>query len=69
MTETKVQRIDCRKCRHYFVTWNPNFPFGCRAMGFSSKQLPSLDVFMNSGMVCKAFEEKRKGKPTKGLRI
>jgi hypothetical protein len=29
---------------HYFVTWQVNFPHGCRAMGFKSRRLPILDV-------------------------
>ncbi len=37
-------RIDCRKCRYYFVTWNKQFPHGCRAMGFKSWRYPIDEV-------------------------
>ena len=50
----------CRRCRHYFVTWEPKFPHGCRAMGFKSKKLPCVDVFATSGMPCQLFKEKPK---------
>jgi hypothetical protein len=37
-------RIDCHKCRYYFVTWNQRFPHGCRAMGFKSRRYPIDEV-------------------------
>jgi len=37
-------RIDCRKCRYFFVTWNKQFPHGCRAMGFKSWRYPIDEV-------------------------
>ncbi|WP_199152959.1 hypothetical protein [Chromobacterium sp. ASV23] len=48
----------CRRCQHYFVTYNPSFPYGCRAMGFSSKRLPCLDVQEASGQTCMRFDPK-----------
>ncbi len=36
-------------------------PYGCRAFGFKSKQIPSLVVLQSSGEACKAFVEKNKG--------
>jgi hypothetical protein len=49
-------RIECRSCVHHYVTWEPAFPHGCRALGFKSKVLPSLAVFQSSGLECQAFE-------------
>ena len=57
------KRIDCRKCKHFEVTWDKSFPYGCKAMGFKTAFLPSLEVFRSSGMVCLRFE--RKPKPEK----
>jgi hypothetical protein len=37
-------RIDCHRCLHYFVTWDPRFPHGCRCMGFKSRMVPSGEV-------------------------
>ncbi|KPA13465.1 uracil-DNA glycosylase [Candidatus Magnetomorum sp. HK-1] len=56
----KTKRIDCHKCRHYFVTWNRKFPHGCRFMGFKCRFLPSLEVKRISGSSCMIYEEKMK---------
>jgi hypothetical protein len=34
----------CHKCLHYYVTWDPPFPHGCRIMGFKSRQMPMIEV-------------------------
>ncbi|MBF4693224.1 uracil-DNA glycosylase [Fusibacter ferrireducens] len=54
--------IDCRKCKYYYVTWDPNNPHGCRQFGFKSKQIPSVVVFKSSGNPCIGFELKIKSK-------
>jgi len=51
-------RINCLKCKHYYVTWDPNFPKGCRAYGFKSAAMPSMAVLSSSGKSCMSFEEK-----------
>ncbi len=50
--------IDCRKCCHYFVTWDKAFPHGCRGIGFKSRSLPNVAVRMNSGKECLLFRRK-----------
>ena len=52
-------RLDCHRCVHYFITWDENFPHGCRCMGFKSRRYPSEEVrqAMN-GQNCKLFEPK-----------
>lgn len=50
--------IDCHKCEHYYVTWDKNFPHGCKAMDFKSKQLPSVSVFVSSDMECLQYKIK-----------
>ncbi|AXN41747.1 uracil-DNA glycosylase [Peribacillus butanolivorans] len=45
-------------CRHFYVTWDPNFPKGCRAFQFKTLNQPSLDVFRSSGQLCMKFESK-----------
>lgn len=49
----------CVRCIHYFVTYEPSRPHGCRAMGFKSRQNPAVVVFRNSGVSCQMFREKR----------
>ncbi|RED66248.1 uracil-DNA glycosylase [Cohnella lupini] len=51
-------RIDCMKCRHFYVTWDPRNPKGCKAFGFKTSQMPSLAVFSSSGKPCLNFEPK-----------
>ena len=58
----KSLRQLCIACRHYFVTWDPSAPYGCRAMGFKGPQIPSVTVFQSSGMECQLFDPKKKNK-------
>lgn len=60
MTEDIV-RIDCMKCKHFFVTWDPNMPRGCRAFGFKTRSLPSVEVLSSSGQPCMSYERKTSG--------
>lgn len=59
-----MERVNCFKCKHYYVTWDAHFPRGCRALGFKSRETPSSVVYRSSGLVCQKFEPKakRKGK-------
>lgn len=52
------QRIDCRQCSHFHITWDERFPYGCRAMGFKSKVAPCLDVFAATRQPCLSFTPK-----------
>ncbi|MBN2231646.1 MAG: hypothetical protein JW781_02340 [Deltaproteobacteria bacterium] len=45
----------CGRCRHYYVTWDPRHPHGCRALGFKSAALPSAVVQRTSGRACEFF--------------
>jgi hypothetical protein len=53
---------DCFKCRHFYVTWDPSFPRGCRAFGIKSGNVPALEVRRATGRDCPVFEEKQKRK-------
>ncbi|MFQ5329020.1 MAG: uracil-DNA glycosylase [Thermodesulfobacteriota bacterium] len=50
--------MDCRKCRHFYITWDEKAPRGCRAMGFKTREMPSSVVRQASGRECLAFERK-----------
>jgi len=54
-----MERVNCYKCKHFFVTYEPKRPYGCRVHGFKGPHLPSLTVFQSSGIQCQLFEEKR----------
>ena len=55
----------CVHCVHYFVTYEPGTPHGCRYFGMKSRMVPSLVVKNESGQHCAAFERKN---PPKGKR-
>ncbi len=56
-------RVVCHNCIHYYVTWDPNFPHGCRGMGFKSQRIPNAEIrkVMN-GEDCLLFVAKKKSK-------
>ncbi|MGD8267719.1 MAG: uracil-DNA glycosylase [Desulfobacterales bacterium] len=39
-----ASRPVCSVCRHYYVTWDPSRPHGCRVLGFKSRITPILIV-------------------------
>lgn len=57
----KNLKIDCFKCRHFYITWEKNFPYGCKAMKFKTKNMPSKVVHQSSGMECLKFEKNKRG--------
>lgn len=50
--------INCRKCKHFFITWDPNNPYGCKSFGIKTKQMPSIEVYVTSGKECLKFQKK-----------
>jgi len=53
-----VQRVACRNCRHYLVTWDVHLPYGCKAHGFKAAKSPALSVYEASGMECLLYQPK-----------
>ncbi|WP_088966644.1 hypothetical protein [Vogesella sp. LIG4] len=56
--KTPPATVHCRFCRHYYITHDARFPYGCHAMDFKSKRLPMIDVRESSGHECQLFEAK-----------
>lgn len=52
------QRTNCYKCVYFYVSWDKNFPNGCRAFGFKTREMPSVSVYKSSGKSCQAFKSK-----------
>ncbi|MBN1838333.1 MAG: hypothetical protein JW820_20910 [Spirochaetales bacterium] len=50
----------CLSCRHYYVSWDPRFPRGCRVFGIKSRDLPSHVVYRSTGTHCPAYERNPK---------
>lgn len=43
------------RCVYHYITYDPGFPYGCRAMQFKSRRLPMHDVIEASGIECQMF--------------
>jgi len=52
------EKIDCFRCKHFYITWDERHPKGCKAMGFKSREIPSVVVLRSSGMECLRYEKK-----------
>ncbi len=48
----------CIDCVHYYITWDKDFPFGCKAMGFKSRSAPHRLTKQLSGLGCLSFVKK-----------
>lgn len=57
---------NCSNCRHFFITWNPQTPNGCRRFGIQCRERPSQIVFMAGQGECQGFEEKIKPNKNQG---
>ncbi len=60
MYMNEKNNIRCHHCQHFFITWEVDHPYGCHAMNFKSKQIPSAVVFKSSGEKCMLFKVKTK---------
>jgi hypothetical protein len=59
-----MPKVNCRECRHYYITFDAAAPYGCRAYGFKAKITPSLAVYQSSGMHCTLFSPKKESRPS-----
>jgi len=48
----------CGNCQHYFITYDPKKPWGCRKFNFKSAFLPNYIVKNSSGMDCAYYKLK-----------
>lgn len=59
MNEIDTKNINCRNCIYFYITWDRNFPNGCKLYGFKSKQMPNILVYQSSGSRCTSFKSKK----------
>lgn len=52
------ERINCLKCKYFYITWEKQFSNGCKFFDFKSRYHPSLVVWQSSGKDCHAFTVK-----------
>lgn len=55
-----TDRLNCQKCKYYFITWDNRYPYGCRLFGVKSREAPSIIVYQSLGKQCEGFLEKEK---------
>lgn len=60
MPPPATERPNCLACRHFYITYEPAHPYGCRALNFKSLQYPAMVVFASSGIHCQAFSAKNR---------
>ena len=48
----------CNECQHFYITYKPKFPYGCKAFQVISKKLPYLEVKNISGINCALFSKR-----------
>jgi hypothetical protein len=53
-----MDNIDCFSCKHFYITWDRRFPYGCKALGFKSRSMPSAEVYNASSQECLRHEKK-----------
>ena len=52
----------CMKCIHYFSTFDPTRPRGCKLYGMKTAQFPNILVKKETGKECLGFQERAKAK-------
>ncbi len=52
------EHINCFSCKYFYITWDRCFPYGCKALGFKSKCMPSAEVFRASDVACLRYDKK-----------
>ena len=51
---------NCNNCKNLYFTYKAKFPYGCKAFGIISKNIPYLEIKNISGTDCALFSKKRK---------
>ena len=62
MASPDAPEVNCWDCRHFEISWDRNFRYQCRKLGFKSSVLPSIEVKSSDGRDCLGFEPKIKDK-------
>jgi hypothetical protein len=66
MTDNSIKT--CKECIHFYVTYEANFPYGCKRMGFKSLRYPFYVVQEATGEPCQLRRAKGSNGP-EGVRI
>jgi hypothetical protein len=55
-----MSRPNCTQCKHFYITWDPKIPNGCKQYGIQCKDLPSKIVAQAGMGDCAGFEAKKR---------
>ncbi len=61
--------MSCMKCKHYFSTFDPALPRGCKLYGMRTTQFPDQVVKRESGRECLGFEARKSAEQKKPKRV
>ena len=67
-SEKRPVPINCLKCVHFKVSWDPSMPYSCEIFEIKSRFMPSLEVFRSTGSNCPSFHMKGTGSQKTGSR-
>lgn len=61
-------KVNCFDCAHFHITWDKNFPRGCRALSFKGREMPCVTALNSSGIECQRFtpRESERSRGTQG---
>tara|TARA_B100000945_G_scaffold293913_1_gene270266 strand:+ start:699 stop:875 length:177 start_codon:yes stop_codon:yes gene_type:complete len=52
------KKISCWDCKYFAISWDKNFRYECKRLGFKSNYLPSQQVRVIDQRECLAFQAK-----------
>jgi hypothetical protein len=55
-----MSKPNCTQCKHFYITWDPKIPNGCKQFGIMCKDLPSKIVAQAGMGECSGFEAKKR---------
>ncbi len=61
-SRNQVRKIKCFSCLYFYITYDPQFPYGCRAVRFRSRGMPAKEISASSGIDCQFFAGKEKNR-------
>ena len=62
-----MEKRGCLQCRHYYQTWDPKAPRGCKAYRFKTTKEPCEVVKKESMQECSLFDLKDRLKKAPSL--
>ena len=62
MADQAKPPIRCHGCAYFFITHEPQRPYGCKKFGFKAQKLPATIVIETTGTQC-AYRQARPTPP------